>query len=96
MPDDFSSSDQYKKNQESAEQYISRFRKKTLGHYINGARTSTEGAKTFENISPISGKILNEVALGTAEDIDAASKACLLYTSPSPRDGLLSRMPSSA
>ena len=23
-------------------------------------------------------------------------KACLLYTSPSPRDGLLSRMPSSA
>jgi len=26
----------------------------------------------------------------------AASDACLLYTSPSPRDGLLSRMPSSA
>ena len=25
-----------------------------------------------------------------------ASKLCLLYTSPSPRDGLLSRMPSSA
>ena len=24
------------------------------------------------------------------------SNACLLYTSPSPRDGLLSRMPSSA
>ena len=26
----------------------------------------------------------------------ASKKACLLYTSPSPRDGLLSRMPSSA
>ena len=26
----------------------------------------------------------------------AAGGACLLYTSPSPRDGLLSRMPSSA
>ena len=26
----------------------------------------------------------------------AAMSACLLYTSPSPRDGLLSRMPSSA
>ena len=25
-----------------------------------------------------------------------AAAACLLYTSPSPRDGLLSRMPSSA
>ena len=28
--------------------------------------------------------------------ISAADTACLLYTSPSPRDGLLSRMPSSA
>ena len=27
---------------------------------------------------------------------EASSKGCLLYTSPSPRDGLLSRMPSSA
>ena len=27
---------------------------------------------------------------------DQYIKACLLYTSPSPRDGLLSRMPSSA
>ena len=27
---------------------------------------------------------------------NADVKACLLYTSPSPRDGLLSRMPSSA
>ena len=37
-----------------------------------------------------------------AEDVDARAYriekhyACLLYTSPSPRDGLLSRMPSSA
>ena len=29
-------------------------------------------------------------------DQDAAVPVCLLYTSPSPRDGLLSRMPSSA
>ena len=29
-------------------------------------------------------------------DIADEVKACLLYTSPSPRDGLLSRMPSSA
>ena len=28
--------------------------------------------------------------------IDGGSMTCLLYTSPSPRDGLLSRMPSSA
>ena len=28
--------------------------------------------------------------------VDRQVKVCLLYTSPSPRDGLLSRMPSSA
>ena len=33
-----------------------------------------------------------------ADDVfqDTFIKVCLLYTSPSPRDGLLSRMPSSA
>ena len=30
------------------------------------------------------------------DDESGADGACLLYTSPSPRDGLLSRMPSSA
>ena len=29
-------------------------------------------------------------------DVDDNQYICLLYTSPSPRDGLLSRMPSSA
>ena len=44
----------------------------------------------------------NALALGTASKIGVPSvrmvllKGCLLYTSPSPRDGLLSRMPSSA
>ena len=33
---------------------------------------------------------------GTEELLATWPKACLLYTSPSPRDGLLSRMPSSA
>ena len=33
---------------------------------------------------------------GGAPANDGASSSCLLYTSPSPRDGLLSRMPSSA
>ena len=36
--------------------------------------------------------------LGIADSVDIWDKleSCLLYTSPSPRDGLLSRMPSSA
>ena len=31
-----------------------------------------------------------------SDDLEVHFMACLLYTSPSPRDGLLSRMPSSA
>src|SRR5665647_264550 len=37
--------------------------------------------------------IVNDMAF---DYLDAPIKSCLLYTSPSPRDGLLSRMPSSA
>ena len=33
---------------------------------------------------------------GTADLAVEQARNCLLYTSPSPRDGLLSRMPSSA
>ena len=41
---------------------------------------------------------IEEVELQAGEQAvsNARDKACLLYTSPSPRDGLLSRMPSSA
>ena len=35
-------------------------------------------------------------SLGTDTGSDGWNEDCLLYTSPSPRDGLLSRMPSSA
>ena len=55
--------------------------------------------KVFEAIEKFS--VIN--TLQAVEDanvvvllLDAQQKICLLYTSPSPRDGLLSRMPSSA
>ena len=35
-------------------------------------------------------------ALATCKDQNAQAENCLLYTSPSPRDATLSRMPSSA
>ena len=55
-------------------------------------------------ISLFSGAMGLDIGLGKAglnivigQDFDASCvKTCLLYTSPSPRDGLLSRMPSSA
>ena len=46
-----------------------------------------------------SDKVTMEVvaeSAGTMTEILAQPGDCLLYTSPSPRDGLLSRMPSSA
>ena len=36
------------------------------------------------------------IQLDLEDSVPPTEKACLLYTSPSPRDGLLSRMPSSA
>ena len=42
----------------------------------------------------VAGNVLEEDDRGV--DVELLAKSCLLYTSPSPRDGLLSRMPSSA
>ena len=43
-------------------------------------------------------EIVFKMKLASKEEVDILNKriSCLLYTSPSPRDGLLSRMPSSA
>ena len=40
--------------------------------------------------------VANLLSIEVAEINEYMLKNCLLYTSPSPRDGLLSRMPSSA
>ena len=49
-----------------------------------------EGYEVDSNINDA-----NVVVVNTCSFIETA-RDCLLYTSPSPRDGLLSRMPSSA
>ena len=41
-------------------------------------------------------KIHLDTSMKVADDPEGLLQTCLLYTSPSPRDGLLSRMPSSA
>ena len=51
----------------------------------------TDGDSKFINGAK-PGMIYNTVT----SDLFDGKKGCLLYTSPSPRDGLLSRMPSSA
>ena len=56
----------------------------------NSASNMAEGLKYA---SEFSAAVLVGAALGWGVD---KLTGCLLYTSPSPRDGLLSRMPSSA
>ena len=46
------------------------------------------------NVVQIAGS--DPILMAQAAKLNAKWGACLLYTSPSPRDGLLSRMPSSA
>ena len=48
------------------------------------------------NPEPVDLEPTAEPAATPAPALTATSSPCLLYTSPSPRDGLLSRMPSSA
>ena len=70
------------------------------------ARAFAEGLKHTDNgtLHCVGSRDLDK-AIKFAEEWDAPhsagsyeelAKRCLLYTSPSPRDGLLSRMPSSA
>ena len=67
--------------------------KAKYGNYINGKFVEPLSGKYFDNVSPISNEKICSVARSNEKDVEAA---CLLYTSPSPRDRSLSRMPSSA
>ena len=55
--------------------------------YMGGAASYTYTDASFQG---------NRGSLSTDSYFGHLYTACLLYTSPSPRDGLLSRMPSSA
>ena len=60
-------------------------------HIASGA------CKNFDEYQKMTG-VIEGLALAERELLDYVERVltCLLYTSPSPRDGLLSRMPSSA
>ena len=59
----------------------------TAAYFANQNLEVLRVNKNFKKFFPI---------LKTVNNIPFTSIFCLLYTSPSPRDGLLSRMPSSA
>ena len=64
---------------------------------INSALAETKRrVQGFTDATVEGGDRMEAAYREAAAQIEAAFKDCLLYTSPSPRDGLLSRMPSSA
>ena len=63
--------------------------------FLSEKKISSIGAEEFQkkNIDKINNKFIKDLL--NFEGVELVM-LCLLYTSPSPRDGLLSRMPSSA
>ena len=56
---------------------------------------STETKELVEQRASVEGSTMTKVGQ-TSSGFTAMSSSCLLYTSPSPRDNRVSRMPSSA
>ena len=78
--------------------------------FIDGKWVEPATSETMKVLNPSNDETIGIVALGSDEDVNNAvkvakrafetysktTKNCLLYTSPSPRDKTVSRMPSSA
>ena len=73
---------------------------KLISSLPSGILVSFDGTDHFRLTDEVYEKVCNATILIPQRAIMGANflnfRACLLYTSPSPRDGLLSRMPSSA
>ncbi len=57
------------------EDYLKRFRDGGVLNHINGKSQASSSGATFDNHSPVDGKLICAVARGTADDVDAAAKA---------------------
>ena len=68
----------------------------TMGNLHNGhIKLITTAKNENSNVNLVS-IFINPLQFDNKLDLENYPKTCLLYTSPSPRDFLLSRMPSSA
>ena len=55
-------------------------------NFINGVFVDAIDGETLTNLNPATGQTIGTIARSKDSDIEEAVKACLLYTSPSPRD----------
>src|SRR6185437_7497749 len=54
---------------------LERFRAEPLGHFIAGRRERGSSRELIDNISPVDGRVINQVASGDERDVDAAAMA---------------------
>jgi 5-carboxymethyl-2-hydroxymuconic-semialdehyde dehydrogenase len=62
-------------NIQKANTYLARWRTAPLGHFIGGRAERGSSRDVFDNVSPVNGDVLNQVASGNEQDVDAAAAA---------------------
>lgn len=65
----------FESNLAQAEKHLARYRGGVLGHFIGGEAVPGASGETFANHTPIDGSLINQVAAGTAEDLDQAANS---------------------
>jgi 5-carboxymethyl-2-hydroxymuconic-semialdehyde dehydrogenase len=62
-------------NLAKAKGFLERFRAAPLGHFIAGKAESGAGREIFDNVSPVDGRVINQVISGDEQDVNAAAMA---------------------
>jgi 5-carboxymethyl-2-hydroxymuconic-semialdehyde dehydrogenase len=55
--------------------FLERFRGAPLGHFIAGKAESGAAREIFDNVSPVDGRVINQVVCGDEQDVNAAALA---------------------
>lgn len=70
-----SADDRFATNHRLAGEYVAPFGREPVRHLIAGEHVDSVSGATFENMSPVDGARLGDIAAGDAADIDAAASA---------------------
>jgi 5-carboxymethyl-2-hydroxymuconic-semialdehyde dehydrogenase len=62
-------------NLRKAQGFLERFRGAPLGHFIAGKAESGAAREIFDNVSPVDGRVINQVVCGDEQDVNAAALA---------------------
>ncbi len=58
-----------------AENWLARFKRSTLSHWIDGEPSDSSSGEAFDNHTPVDNGFLGAVASGDADDVDRAAQA---------------------